>query len=220
MAGTWTAQTKVLPGAYINIRTNEPLALTPGERGPVVILQEMSVGEDGTLYKITASENGFPEGATAADRMLADEVLKNAKTALIYKLPEKHSGDHVSSALEALKTVHFDVLCYPYDDTSEIANKSAVVAWIKAMRDEEGKKCQAVLANQSADSEAIINVTQGMILSGGARLTAAQVTAWVAGATAGAGITATPTVSASSCVCATAGIWRIRAGTGISRTRR
>ena len=52
MAGTWESQNKVLPGAYINIRTNEPLSITPGDRGTVVILQEMSVGEDGQIYTI------------------------------------------------------------------------------------------------------------------------------------------------------------------------
>ena len=27
MAGTWESQNKVLPGAYINIQTNEPLSI-------------------------------------------------------------------------------------------------------------------------------------------------------------------------------------------------
>lgn len=56
MAGTWGSQNKALPGAYINIRTNEPLSITPGERGIVVILQEMSAGTDGAIYLVTATE--------------------------------------------------------------------------------------------------------------------------------------------------------------------
>ena len=68
MAGTWESQNKVLPGAYINIRTNEPLSITPGDRGTVVILQEMSVGEDGQIYTITATEQAYPEKATAEDK--------------------------------------------------------------------------------------------------------------------------------------------------------
>ena len=52
MAGTWETQDKVLPGAYINIRTNEPLSITPGDRGIAVILQEMSVGEDGQTIQL------------------------------------------------------------------------------------------------------------------------------------------------------------------------
>ena len=40
MAGTWTNQNKILPGAYINFKTNSPLSITPNDRGIVVILQK------------------------------------------------------------------------------------------------------------------------------------------------------------------------------------
>lgn len=192
MAGIWTDQDKVLPGAYINIQTNEPLAITPGERGITVILQEMTTGTDKEIYRITAVSSTWPEGAAAEDKLLANEALKNTQTVLVYKLPTGHSTDDVNEALEVLKTVTFHTLSYPYDgsvpETAE-ANKEAIADWIKEMRDNEGVKCQAVLANYDADSEGVINVTQGIRLSDGTDLTAAQVTAWVAGVTAGAGIT-------------------------------
>lgn len=79
MAGTWESQNKVLPGAYINIRTNEPLSITPGDRGIVVILQEMSAGADGAVYTITATEAAWPDGVTAIDKKLAAEALKKLK---------------------------------------------------------------------------------------------------------------------------------------------
>lgn len=196
MAGTWTSQNKALPGAYINIRTNEPLSITPGDRGTVVILQEMTKGTDKTIYTITATEAAWPEEAVAADKLLANEALKKAQTVLVYKLPTAHDTDDVNEALAALKTVQFNTLCYPYDDTTPAtveANKAGIATWIAAMREDEGVKCQAVLANYDADSEGIINVVQGIKLSDGTSLTAAQVTAWVAGATAGASITTSNT---------------------------
>lgn len=193
MAGTWESQNKALPGAYINVRTNEPLSITPGDRGTVVILQEMTVGTDGNTYIITATEQDYPEGVTAADKKLATEALKKAKTVIIYKLPTTHDADDVTAALAALKTISFNTLCYPYDGEAETANKTAIATWIKAMRDDEGVKCQAVLVNHAADSEGIINVTQGIIMSDGTELTAAEATAWVAGATAGASITTSNT---------------------------
>ncbi len=195
MAGTWESQNKVLPGAYINIRTNEPLSITPGDRGTVVILQELSVGEDGKMYTITATESTYPDNATSADKKLATEALKKAKTVLLYKLPENHNTESITEALAVLKTVQFNTLCYPYDSEPETAsaNKTAITAWIKAMREDEGIKCQAVLANHVANSEGIINVTQGVVLSDGTTLTAAETTAWVAGATAGASITTSNT---------------------------
>lgn len=188
MAGTWESQNKVLPGAYMNIRTNEPLSITLGDRGTVVLLQEMTAGKDGDIYEITATEAAWPDGATAEDKLLANEALKKAKTVLVYKLPSEHDAASVTTALGKLKTVAFQVLCYPYDGVSETANKAAIVTWIKAMRDEEGVKCQAVLANQDADHEAVINVVQGVVLASGTELTAAKTTAWVAGAAAGASI--------------------------------
>lgn len=193
MAGTWESQNKVLPGAYINIRTKEPLSIAPGDRGTVVILQEMSVGKNKSLYTITATEANWPENATAADKMLANEALKKAKTVLVYKLPATHTDEDVTAALEDLKTVQFNVLCYPFDGDSETTNKAAIASWIKAMRDDEGVKCQTVLANHAADSEGVINVVQGIVMPGETELTAAQVSAWVAGATAGAGITTSNT---------------------------
>ena len=196
MAGTWESQNKVLPGAYINIRTNEPLSITPGDRGTVVILQEMTVGDDGTMYTITATETAWPEKATAADKKLTVEALKKAKTVLVYKLPDGHDTEAVNAALAKLKTVQFNTLCYPFDGSTPAtatANKTAIATWIKAMRNDEGVKCQAVLANHVADDEGIINVAQGIILSDGATLTAAETTAWVAGATAGASITTSNT---------------------------
>uniref|UniRef100_UPI003A93CB38 phage tail sheath subtilisin-like domain-containing protein n=1 Tax=Enterocloster clostridioformis TaxID=1531 RepID=UPI003A93CB38 len=193
MAGTWESQNKVLPGAYINIRTNEPLSITPGDRGTVVMLQEMTVGEDKSMYTITATEQNYPDGVKAEDKKLVTEALKKAKTVIVYKLPVTHDADDVTDALAALKTVQFNVLCYPYDGDKETANKTAIATWIKAMRDDEGVKCQAVLANHVADSEGIINVSQGVVMSDSTTLTAAETTAWVAGATAGASITTSNT---------------------------
>lgn len=193
MAGTWTSQNKILPGAYINILTNEPLSITPGDRGTVILLQEMSVGEDAAIYKVTATENQWPEGITPEDKLLATEALKKAKTVEVYKLPDKHTAADVETALAALKTKSFNTLCYPFDGDAETGAKTAIAAWIQAMRDDEGVKCQAVLANHKADHEGIINVTQGVILSDGTELSAAEVCAWAAGATAGAGITTSNT---------------------------
>lgn len=189
MAGTWNSQNKILPGVYINFLTNAPLSITPGERGTVVILQEVSTGTAGELYTITATDkSSYPEGITAADSRLVNEALKNARTVILYNLGAAHEAETITTALAALKTVAFNVLCYPYPTAANGANQAEIAAWIKAMREEEGIKIQAVMADFTGDSEAIINVVQGIELSDGTELTAAQVTAWVAGAAAGAGV--------------------------------
>ena len=62
----------------------------------------------------------------------------------------------------------------------------AVKTKIQYLREEVGKYRKAVLPNYAADYEGIINVTNGVVLAEGTVLTAAQATAWVAGADAGA----------------------------------
>ncbi|WIV11378.1 phage tail sheath C-terminal domain-containing protein [Proteiniborus sp. MB09-C3] len=190
MGGTWTSQNKILPGAYINFLTNAPLSITPGDRGIVVLLQEMSVGAKGEMYKISTTDTSkYPEGTTSTDKLLANEVLKGAKTVIIYNLGEvAHTEAEITVALNTLKTEIFNTLCYPYDDEAYESNKLAIATWIKAMRDDEGIKSQVVLANYKGDYEGVINVTHGVKFADGVILTPAQATAWVAGVTAGANI--------------------------------
>lgn len=188
MAGTWLSQNKILPGAYINFKTNAPLAITPGDRGTVVLLQEVSVGAVGDIYRVTAIENEYPEDITKEDKLLVNEALKGAKTVLLYNLGTEHDATGIEAALSPLRTVSFNTLAYPYDGLGFDDNKLTIAAWIEAMREDEGLKMQAVLANYVADNEAIINVVQGVELSNATTLTPAQVTAWVAGQTAGANI--------------------------------
>lgn len=189
MAGTWTSQNKILPGAYVNFLTNAPLSITPGDRGIVVLLQEMSVGTAGTMYTVTASDtSAYPAGITANDILLATEALKNARTVILYNLGTNHTAAVITAALAALKTVQFNTLCYPFPAATFSANQTTIANWVKAMRQDEGVKIQAVMAGYVGDDEAIINVAQGVVLSSGTTLTAAQTTAWVAGAAAGSSV--------------------------------
>ncbi|WP_027399098.1 phage tail sheath subtilisin-like domain-containing protein [Anaerovorax odorimutans] len=186
MAGTWTTQNKVLPGAYVNFLTNTPLSITPGDSGIVILLQEMSVGNAGDMYAVSASDKSeYPDGVKDTEKLLANEALKGAKTVIVYNLGTSHTDTVLNTALETLKTVEFNTLCYPYETE---ANQQVISTWVKSMRNDDGVKIQAVLSNYAADSEAVINVVQGIKLSDETTLTAAQTTAWVAGITAGANI--------------------------------
>lgn len=187
MAGTWTSQDKVLPGAYLNFKTNSALSITPGERGTVVILQDMSTGTQDDLYTITATDaSEWPAAATDADKLLAGEALKNAKTVKVYNLgTTTHDATDLATALAALKTVEFDVLCYPY---ATAADHATIKTWIETMRNTEGVGIQAVLPSYTGDNEGIINVDHAVVLADNTELTKAQTTAWVAGITAGATI--------------------------------
>lgn len=191
MAGIWESQNKVIPAAYINLVTNTPLSITAGDRGTVALAQELSVGDDGAIYRITATEANYPENATAADKKLANLALLGAKTVLLYKLPPNHTDDHVEAMLAKLKTEDANVIVYPYlkSKTSASTAQQTIANWVKAMQEEEGKNITAVLTNYVADSQYVINNVQGVTLSDGSTLTAAETGAWIGGVTAGAKIT-------------------------------
>ena len=193
MAGTWESQNKVLPGAYINIRTNEPLSITPGDRGTGVILQEMSVGTDGAMYTITATEAAWPDGATASDKKLAAEALKKAKP--YWYINSKQVTKRLTSLrpLQPLKPCSSIPSAIPMTERGEEVNTTAIATWIKAMRDDEGCEVSGGAREPCGRQRGIINVVQGIIMPGNQELTAAEVTAWVAGATAGASITTSNT---------------------------
>ena len=167
MAGIWESQNKVIPAAYINLVTNTPLSITAGDRGTVALAQELSVGDDGAIYRITATEANYPENATAADKKLANLALLGAKTE------------------------DANVIVYPYlkSTTSASTAQQTIANWVKAMQEEEGKNITAVLTNYVADSQYVINNVQGVTLSDGSTLTAAETGAWIGGVTAGAKIT-------------------------------
>ena len=89
----------------------------------------------------------------------------------------------VSTFLDALEGIKFNAVAFPFSDSSMIA---ALKTKIKYIRENVGKGVQAVVANVAGcDYEGIINVTNGVFLDKKA-VTAAQATAWVAGATAAA----------------------------------
>lgn len=89
----------------------------------------------------------------------------------------------VTAFLEAADNVKFNTMAFPKNDSSLHA---AVKTKIRYMRENEGKKVQAVVPKMtSPDYEGIINVTNSYALSD-MELTTEQATAFVAGITAGA----------------------------------
>jgi hypothetical protein len=101
--------------------------------------------------------------------------------------------DH-ADFLAALELHDFHTVAYTGTDNTL---KSVYTAFVKRLRDDEGKKVQAVVENYpTADYEGVISVKNGVVLADGSTLTAAQATAWVAGATAAAEVNESLTYAA------------------------
>lgn len=93
------------------------------------------------------------------------------------------SGTAWDSFLETLKLHEFQTIAYIGD---EIAVKSKIAAYVQTQRDDEDKFIQACMGSYTADHEGVISFANGVILSDGTTLDANAVSAWLAGATAGA----------------------------------
>ena len=95
------------------------------------------------------------------------------------------SSSDYTDYFKALETADFNYLALP---TSDNTIKKAGINFIKRMREDEGKNAQLVIADSDADSEAVINVSNGVVLSDGTVIDKTKATVWVASASASAGI--------------------------------
>ncbi|OBY77200.1 phage tail sheath protein [Paenibacillus sp. KS1] len=101
--------------------------------------------------------------------------------------------DHMDY-LEAIEVHDFNAMALPNDEQSL---KSVYTSFVKRLREKEGKKVQIVMPNYSAaDYEGVISVKNGVVLSDGTILDEVKATAWVAAATAAAGVNESLTYTA------------------------
>ena len=110
----------------------------------------------------------------------------------------KLSAGDITAFLDASETLYWNTLAFPLAATGESGDPTpalfaAVKSKIKYLREEVGKPRKAVVAKFAGDYEGIINVTNGIEIEGGVKLTPAQATAWVAGVDAGASNTTSNT---------------------------
>lgn len=108
--GTWLAQNKTRPGAYINFKAVQKGAMTVGDRGIVAIGLPLSWGKEGELIEVFSSDllDGVSQkkiGFTAFDvesKLLAG-CLSYAYKALVYRMNK--NGAKASAEIGALKCV-------------------------------------------------------------------------------------------------------------------
>lgn len=117
------------------------------------------------------------EGSTITET--AGEALENGAD------PSVSTTDY-AAFLTAIEPYQFDIIIYDGTDSSTI---QAFAQFAERISNNVGQKCQAVMAGSTAagsNSEFVIAVNNGVVLSDGTELTAGQATWWVGGAEAGA----------------------------------
>ena len=168
-----------LPSITIRFIQEGITAISRGERGIVAMI----IKEEKSIDPITLADiTDIPSDVTENNKLLiTNALIGNTKSPLRLELYTISGELTLQDALSHFESTQFDYLCYP---SAGEEDKTAIVTWIKAQRN-LGNMVKAVLANQSADYEGIINVTQDGVVVGAKTYTAAEFTARVAGLIAG-----------------------------------
>lgn len=112
------------------------------------------------------------------------ELSAKASLALTGGTDGDTKTEALTAFLDELENIKFNAVAFPMQlEESQIAS---VKSKIKYLRNDLGKTGQFVFANCPADFEGVINVTNGVVLDDGTKISAVMATAYVAGITAGA----------------------------------
>jgi hypothetical protein len=96
------------------------------------------------------------------------------------------TNQNYTEYLASIELYEFNTMGIPTTDSSL---KAVVATFVKRLREQEGRKIQAVLEKYpEADYEGVISIRNGVILSDGTTIPSDKAVAFVAGATAGANI--------------------------------
>ena len=135
----------------------------------------------------TVAKSGGAEDLKANDFVsfgTAETLTTAAATALTGGTNGTVNAAAYTAWLTALEVESFNAVGYPGTDESV---KALVDAFVKRLRDEDGRKVVGVLYQYTAaDSVGMLSVKNGVVLADGTVLTGDKAVAWVTGATAGA----------------------------------
>ena len=161
-----------LPVIDISFKQLAKSAVIRSQRGIVALILKDTTKASSTVF----DEGDIPSNLSEANKNLIKDVLKGSPNKIeVYVLG---SEGQISEALTYFEGVEFNLMCMPSAESNDI---TSIKAFIKKMNDVVKYKCDAILANEEADSEAIINYTADDIVVGGKTVTTANHTARIAG---------------------------------------
>ena len=161
-----------LPVIDITFKQLAKTAVIRSERGIVALILKDTAKASLTIF----DEGDIPSSLTEDNQGLIKDVLKGSPNKIeLFVLGEE---GEISEALTYFEGVEFNLMCMPEAESGDV---TAIKTFIKKMNDVVKYKCDAIVANDKADSEAIINYTAKNIVVGGESVTTANHTARMAG---------------------------------------
>ena len=169
-----------LPSVNIVFKQEGISAIERGERGIVaLVLRDTKALGKHTIYDISDCHSELSEDNK---RYILDALKGNTNAPLRIELFVLNAEEEISKALNHFEDTQFDYICSPVFTSEE---NEEVSVWVKALRDNEGVMVKAVLANEKADHEGIINFTTDNIVTKNKTYSATEFTPRIAGLIAG-----------------------------------
>ena len=169
-----------LPNIMINFKSSALSAVKRGQRGIVAIIIKDSA-QNGV--HVLENRNDIPEELNSANKSYIERAflggVNPVNKVIVYVLASE--AEDYSAAFKYFETVKFDYIVGAHDMSTE---KTAMVTWVKKMRDELDKKIKAVLPDSASDHEGIINFATSGIVAG-ETFSATQYCSRIAGLLAG-----------------------------------
>ena len=187
--------------ASTTIGTSNVLTVTAKYAGTFGNNITIQVVKEGSLYNVSTFVDGAEKDSqkvATIDELEANDFVTFSGTGV----PEANAGKPLTNGangtvtletaypayLELLKTARWQTAAFPQLDDEESTLKSNIATFIEQQRDDEGRYVQGVVADYpEADFEGIISNTNGAIINE-VTFTKEEMTACIAGMTAGANI--------------------------------
>lgn len=153
-----------LPYVLIDFKTKGTTAIKRSARGIVVMILHNETSDEIKTYRISDVSDIPTTGLSEINVDLIKKCLMGTPLrVLVYTLPnaEVESAQNTqATVLKLISNTKFNYICAPTAINQEQAD---LVSWVKSMNENKGKTYMAVVANQAADNEFIINFTTDKI---------------------------------------------------------
>ena len=172
------------PSINISFKSTAITAIQRGDKGVVLLILKDT---DAAVYEMT-DVTDIPEALSADNAAYVQRAFTGYQTApkkVIAVVVEAETA--IADALSTAALYEFDYLCGPPDLQS--ADAATIASWIKSQRENEHRKYKAVLPNQAADYEGVINFTSTGIQTADDTFTTAEFCSRIAGLIAGTPMT-------------------------------
>lgn len=171
------------PQIFITFQTLASTAIKRSDKGTLLLLLRDAKAEVQGTHVITRTSQ-IPEGISEDNKTYIERAFEGYETSpkkIILHIDTAESED-LSAGIAFARTQDFDYLCAPPDVTPEEC--TAIISMVKDER-ANNHKVKAVLPNQAADHEGIVNFTGDGIKVGEKTFNTAQYCSRIAGIIAG-----------------------------------